>query len=882
MTEFVCPECGTTARTQKQLAPGTQVRCPSCKAVFGLAAPPPPKPKTAVIREVPDSPPPARAATRSRDDDDDRPRRRRKPQKSSNGAVLAIVAVVAVLLIGVGGLVIGIFAFGNKPAPTFVANPQPPNPNFVPPPPPRTGLTDPLTRPPSSSSSPTKPESSSGDSSAAPATPASSGSVQDVYHYVLKSTVLIVNLMQNGAALGTGSVIDANERLILTNFHVVANTAQLIVFFPTYDGGKLVSEKEQYLSKVKKSNNSPEDLILGDVLATDTQRDLALIRVPKLPPGTEALPLAKGVVNIGQTVHSVGNPGASGALWVYTQGAVRSIYRKKWKAGGGDLLLTLDAEVVETQSPTNHGDSGGPLVNDRGELVGVTEGGSAAGNLISVFISLSEARDFIEREFQRKYGKAWSPVARAPLRLRGGGGADVTALINALDNKDAKSRASAARSLGEMGPDAKLAIRRLIKALKDPDELTARAATEALAKIGAPGRDDLSALLEALKDPKPEVRRYVSAAIGQIGPEAASAAPQLVDALADTDEQVRESLARSLGSLGPSAKSAAVPGLTKTLQDNSKSVRVAGASGLANLMTPPTADDVPLAVSILKQQDPEARVFGARVLAKLGKQAKAAIPDLLEAAKSADAGIRREAIDSLAAIGPDAKTAAPLYVAALKDASDSGVRQSALHALGQIGKELDKEKDKETIAAVVDAIKDSDPQVKKAALSAAGKLGAAIGPTGAKLVMTAVIEDLQNKDTGVRDQALETIAGLGPLAKDAITPLITMMEKPDFKLYVKDRTGKPFLQEADDAYLEKIAKTLGKIGAPAIGQLVRSLRTTNINFGLFIGSCRALGEIGPPARQQALETLQQISNSPILPPPVCEEADRAMRKIRAK
>src|SRR5262249_25518612 len=157
-----------------------------------------------------------------------------------------------------------------------------------------------------------------------------------------------------------------------------------------------------------------------------------------MPPGTETLPLAKGMVNIGQTVHSVGNPGASGALWVYTQGAVRAVYRKKRKAGGGELLLTLDAEIVETQSPTNHGDSGGPLVNDRGELVGVTEGGSAEGHLISTFISLNEARDFIEREYQRKFSKAWSPVARAPLRARGGaGGADVTALINALDNKEA-------------------------------------------------------------------------------------------------------------------------------------------------------------------------------------------------------------------------------------------------------------------------------------------------------------------------------------------------------------------------------------------------------------------------------------------------------------
>src|SRR5258707_8663861 len=106
------------------------------------------------------------------------------------------------------------------------------------------------------------------------------------------------------------------------------------------------------------------------------------------------------------------------------------------------------------------------------------------------------------------------------------------------------------------------------------------------------------------------------------------------------------------------------------------------------------------------------------------------------------------------------------------------------------------------MAAVLGAVKDQDAQVKKAALTAVGKLGAAIGAPGAKQVMPALIEDLQNKDTNVRDQAFETIAGLGPLAKDAVNPLITMMADKDVKLFVKDRTSKPFLQDADSAFLD--------------------------------------------------------------------------------
>ena len=452
---------------------------------------------------------------------DDRPRRPRKKQKSSGTPVLLIVGIVAVLVIGVAGAAVAIVALSGKdkdkqsaqinpppsaPAVNVASNQPNPRPAGGPPIAPAVG---PGTKAPGNPTPATKTDAAPPDTGV-PASPTSSGSTQDVYDYVLKSTVWILNLMPGGrVAGGTGSVIDANERLILTNNHVVANMQELVVFFPIYENGQPVKEREQYMNILKEKSKSPADLLHAEIIAMDPLRDLAVIRVPKLPAGTESLPIAKGVINIGQTVHSVGNPGASGAMWVYTQGVVRSVYRKKWKSTGGDgTLTTHDAEILETQSPTNHGDSGGPLVNDRGEMVGVTQGGDSEAHLISIFISLNEARDYIEREYQRKFAKPWTPVARAPLRLRGGGGVDVTALINALDHKEAKNRASAAKSLGDMGPDAKLAVRRLVKAVKDPDELTSRAAAEALIKIGAPGRDDLPALLEALKDPKPEVRRY--------------------------------------------------------------------------------------------------------------------------------------------------------------------------------------------------------------------------------------------------------------------------------------------------------------------------------------------------------------------------------------
>jgi len=240
-----------------------------------------------------------------------------------------------------------------------------------------------------------------------------------VYRHVLKSVAWIVLPLGNDEfAMGTGTLVDRTNRLILTNNHVVRNGPSIHVFFPNFRAGRPIAERDNYLAQLQK-----EDDIPGTVVATDVLRDLALVQVERVPNGIEALALAPQSTDVGQTVHSVGNPGASGALWVYTSGTVRQVYEKSWKTGkaptasrsqGGQgapgpgarlplrqglpgrppgsrrpsLLPPVSggaarpkdpeegtehrARVVETQSPTNPGDSGGPLVNDQAELVGVT------------------------------------------------------------------------------------------------------------------------------------------------------------------------------------------------------------------------------------------------------------------------------------------------------------------------------------------------------------------------------------------------------------------------------------------------------------------------------------------------------------------------------
>lgn len=215
-----------------------------------------------------------------------------------------------------------------------------------------------------------------------------------VYEQLVKSTAWIVANNPNSGAgqSGTGWIIDEDRRLLVTNQHVVYSEKDgglyaddhFRVYFPAYDDGELVTDQNAYLAGGKS--------IAAKVIEVDTARDLAVLQLAELPDDVVAIPLAKRSAKPGQTIHSLGNPGSSGALWVYSSGTVRQLYRAKEQFP--DALY--DYLRVETQSPTNFGDSGGPAVNDRGELLAVNHGALLDARLMTRFIDVSEVRSVME------------------------------------------------------------------------------------------------------------------------------------------------------------------------------------------------------------------------------------------------------------------------------------------------------------------------------------------------------------------------------------------------------------------------------------------------------------------------------------------------------
>lgn len=207
----------------------------------------------------------------------------------------------------------------------------------------------------------------------------------EIYKRTLLGTVWIRNPKGDAVTMGTGSLIDGPKRLVITNHHVIEGfEGPLDVYFVVFKDGTPVTDPDYYLRKTR--------AIPGKVIDSESEVDLALMELEEVPETAVPLKLAKTSLVPGDQVHSVaGLPVGSSALWIYTTGVVRQVYRRQ-------ALLPdqiVDAMVVETQAPVNAGNSGGPVVNDAGELAAVVSFGRTDANLVECFIDQSEVHKYL-------------------------------------------------------------------------------------------------------------------------------------------------------------------------------------------------------------------------------------------------------------------------------------------------------------------------------------------------------------------------------------------------------------------------------------------------------------------------------------------------------
>lgn len=218
----------------------------------------------------------------------------------------------------------------------------------------------------------------------------------DLFAKAVKSTVFVVEPLKGGYGRGSGSLISAEKKLVLTNYHVVSTSDIAYVQFPMFTkDGEIITTPKSYMENITLGK-----AIKGKVLYRDKSRDLALIEIERVPAGTQAIPLAKHSPRSGTSVWNIGSPAAVDQLFGITSGTVRTVGISDQLVGdaSGRDVFRVKARMVTATNPTNPGDSGGPLVNKKGEQVAVTESGDPRAQQVNLFVDITEVRAFLNEK----------------------------------------------------------------------------------------------------------------------------------------------------------------------------------------------------------------------------------------------------------------------------------------------------------------------------------------------------------------------------------------------------------------------------------------------------------------------------------------------------
>lgn len=224
---------------------------------------------------------------------------------------------------------------------------------------------------------------------------------EQVYKRLIKSTVFIVKIDKTRLEVGSGVLVHGPRRLVMTNYHVVGDRGTVMVYFPAYQNGEIVTDPQHY------SRNKDHLGFVGTVRAGTERKDLAILELDRLPDGVVPVPLAVNPAGTGSRVYSIGAAGIesdlSGTLWRLSTGEVRARSEQAFRYDTGQMVSAI---MLETQKPINLGDSGGPTVNDFGALVGIVAASDRKRDAVKYDIDLTEVRQYLT-EFAAKGHFRW-------------------------------------------------------------------------------------------------------------------------------------------------------------------------------------------------------------------------------------------------------------------------------------------------------------------------------------------------------------------------------------------------------------------------------------------------------------------------------------------
>ena len=192
--------------------------------------------------------------------------------------------------------------------------------------------------------------------------------------------VQVGTLSEEGEFLSAGGgsgVVITDEGLIMTNHHVIDNSAEVRVIF---EDGRLYE---------------------ATIIGSDKLTDIGLIKIS----AADLVPISIGNSDkmlVGDLAVAIGHPLTLGAAPTVTTGIVSALERRL--DVGGDTMgsaVTLFG-LIQTDAPITRGSSGGALINKNGELIGITTaiatadvGAEGLGFAVPVNLALNIAEDLI-------------------------------------------------------------------------------------------------------------------------------------------------------------------------------------------------------------------------------------------------------------------------------------------------------------------------------------------------------------------------------------------------------------------------------------------------------------------------------------------------------
>jgi HEAT repeat protein len=338
--------------------------------------------------------------------------------------------------------------------------------------------------------------------------------------------------------------------------------------------------------------------------------------------------------------------------------------------------------------------------------------------------------------------------------------AAIEPLVAVMVHPDPRARRAAVRAISELSTSPDQLLATVQRHLADAEPAAVMPALHTMADMG---KDAVPFLIEALQNPKS--RFWAEVVLGEIGPDAAAAAEPLVRLAGEGDIEDRVQSILALARIGATAARVAAPTLTAALESPDASLRYVSAYALGKLKV--AEADGPLA---------KASESDDRFLATLASWARAKIhPDddplldtaveRLQAAITVEAPqVRRAAIEGLSELDGALDMAQRRQLAdtcaGLLFDPEPQVGLAAGAALIRLGPDA------------IDALRATlaKPEVRQAGMEILAELGAAARPA-----LNEMIAGLADPDLGYRADAALAIAAIGPDAKDAAAPLMTLL-----------------------------------------------------------------------------------------------------------